>query len=127
VDGLGDAEEELIVDRSDPAWQLADAALASMRTDPDTLEGVIRDLKPTARDMARAYTLCLTTPPFAQTEATRLILNSRLQVTLVEEHVAAQRRMGWTINFLTGVLVVLTVLLVIFGEFDLAKVLHESN
>ena len=109
------------MDRNDPAWRLAEATLASTALDADALDAAFRELRPTARDVARAYALCITTRPYSQTEATRLILSARLQVTLMEEHVSAQHRMGLTINILTGVLVVLTLVLVIFGEFDMAR------
>ena len=101
------------MDKTHPAWIVAEAALAVLRGDNEALEKVFKELKPTTRVVAQAYALCLNTPPFSQTEATRLILGTRLQVALVEEHVAAQKRMGRTINVLTVVLVILTVLLVL--------------
>jgi hypothetical protein len=54
------------------------------------------------------------------------MLNTRLQVALVEEHVVAQKRMGFTINALTWVLVVLTLVLVAFGVVDLCTKLHAG-
>jgi hypothetical protein len=107
------------MDKNDVAWKLAEAAHASTNSGPDTLETALTDLKPSARDIARAYALCLSAGPFASSEAPRLILAQRLQVALVEEHVEAQRRMGRTINALTWVLVVLTVVLVILGGIDI--------
>jgi hypothetical protein len=104
------------VDQNDPAWKIAEAALASVNSGPSILDAALNDSEASAKDIARAYALCLTSQtPFVSTEATRLILSARLQVALVREHVAAQRRMGRTINILTGVLVVLTVVLVILG------------
>jgi hypothetical protein len=107
------------LDRNDAAWQIAEAAHASMNSGPDTLDAALARLKPSARDIARAYGLCLSAGPFASSEAPRLVLAARLQVALVEEHVEAQRRMGRTINWLTVVLVVLTVVLVILGGIDI--------
>jgi hypothetical protein len=112
-------------DENDPAWKLATAVRASLNNDPEHLERVFKELAPTATTVARAYTLCLTTPLFSA-EANRLILNTRLQVVLMEEHVAAQRRMGFTINALTWVLVVLTLVLVVFGVIDLCQKLHSG-
>jgi hypothetical protein len=108
------------MDESDPAWKLAQAALASL-SNADRLEEAFKELKPTAITIARAYSLSLTTPPFSTREANRLILDARLQVALMEEHVAAQKRMGFTINALTWVLVALTLVLVIFGVVDLCQ------
>jgi hypothetical protein len=89
------------MDKNDAAWKLAEAAHASTNSGPDTLETALTDLKPSARDIARAYALCLSAGPFASSEAPRLILAQRLQVALVEEHV------------------VLTVVLVILGGIDI--------
>ena len=105
------------MDESDLAWKVATAALKSL-ADTGALDSALSELKPSAKDIARAYGLCLTTSPFAQTEATRLVLNARLQVALVQEHVTAQERMGRMINVLTWVLVVMTTALVIFGGID---------
>jgi hypothetical protein len=102
------------VDQNDPAWKIAEAALKSIDSGPSTLDAAL--LQASAKDIARAYALCLSSlTPFSQTEATRLILDTRLQVALVQEHVAAQQRMGRTLNILTVALVVLTLALVIFG------------
>jgi hypothetical protein len=107
------------VDQNDPAWKIAEAAQISIYRDPDALDKALTDLKASAKDIARAYAFCLTAgSPFAA-EATRLILATRLQVVLTQEHVAAQRAMGATINILTGVLVFLTVVLVILGSIDI--------
>ena len=76
----------------------------------DGLEKTFEELKPTSKTIAQAYALCLTRAPFASSEANRLILSTRLQVALVEEHVRAQRRMGLTVNILTAVLVALALL-----------------
>jgi hypothetical protein len=103
------------MDKNDPAWKIAEAAHASTNSGPDTLDAALTLLKPSAMDIARAYALCLSAGPFASSEAPRLILSTRLQVALVQEHVEAQRRMGRTINVLTVVLVVLTVALVALG------------
>ena len=107
------------MDQQDPAWRIAEAAHASTNSGPDTLDTALRDLKPSAKDIARAYALCLSAGPFASAEAPRLILAARLQVALVEEHVKAQQRMGRMITGLTWVLVALTVALVIFGGMDI--------
>jgi hypothetical protein len=116
---IGVSKGESIVDQNDAAWKIAEATMASLGGHPDALDTALTDLKASARDIARAYALCLWKPPFSATEASRLILNTRLQVALVQEHVAAQRRMGLTVNILTFVLVVLTIALVIFGGMDL--------
>jgi hypothetical protein len=114
------------MNENDPAWKLAAAADASRNGGSDILEEAFKDLKPTTITIAQAYALCLTTPLFSGSEANRLILSTRLQVALMEEHVAAQRRMGFTINALTWVLVVLTVVLVVFGVIDLCQKLHAG-
>lgn len=107
------------MDKSDPAWKLAQATYEAMEgTDKEALDRAFIELKPPARDIARAYALCLHTAPFASTEKTRLALNARLQVALMEEHVAAQQRMGRTMEILTWVLIWLTVLLGVFGIFE---------
>jgi hypothetical protein len=111
------------LDENDPAWKIAVAARASANSGPDALDAALTELKPSARDIARAYALCLSQQPQLQeqfsSEAIRLILAARLQVALVEEHVEAQRRMGRTITGLTWMLVVLTVVLVILGGVDI--------
>jgi hypothetical protein len=107
------------MDQQDPAWKIATAAHASTNSGPDALDAVLTDLKASASDIARAYALCLSAGPFASAEAPRLILATRLQVALVQEHVKAQQRMGRTITGLTWVLVALTVALVIFGGMDI--------
>ena len=114
------------MDENDPAWKLAAAAHESLNGGPDDLEAVFKDLKPTTITIAQAYALCLTKNPFSGDSRSRLILNARLEVALMEEHVAAQRRMGRTINVLTWVLVVLTLVLVIFGLIDLCQGLHTG-
>ena len=108
------------MDANHPAWKLAAAAHATWLGDADALENAIAELKPSSKTIAQAYALCLTNGlPFSP-EAARLMLKARLQVAVMEEHVAAQERMGQTINVLTGVLVVLTLLLVVFGFADIA-------
>ena len=93
---------------------------ARANADPDILEMAFEDLKPTSKTIAQAYALCLTRAPFSGAAANYMTLETRLQVALMQEHVAAQERMNRTINILTGVLVVLTLLLVVFGGADLA-------
>jgi len=105
------------MDKNDPAWKLAEAALATVGGDLDTLDKTFEQLKPTTRTLARAYTLCLTTPPFSNTEATRLILNT-LQFALAEQ--AARK-----LNVLTGWLIGLTVLLLAFGVFEIGTELSD--
>lgn len=107
------------MNENDPAWKIAEAARASLASGPDTLDKALADLKASSNDIARAYALCLTQTPFSTSEANRLIIDSRLKVALVQEHVAAQKRMGRTLNILTWVLVVLTVVLVVFGGIDI--------
>jgi hypothetical protein len=115
------------VEQNDPAWKIAEATLALLNSGPNTLDTALTDLKASARDIARAYAQCLSQAPFSQYEANRLILNTRLQVALVQEHVAAEQRMGRTFNILTGVLVVLTIALVFLGGIDIwAKLEHRS-
>ena len=110
------------VEQSDPAWKLAAAAdAAGMSGDMDAFERAFAALKPNSRIIARAYAVCLTKPPFTAHEASRLILYRYLEVALMEEHVAAQRRMGRTINRLTFFLVLLTAALVFFGVVDLIE------
>ena len=115
------------MDKGDPAWKLAAAVTASLSGDADDLEEVFKDLKPTTTTIARAYALCLTKQPFAGAEANRLILGARLQVALMEEHIAAQKRMGFTINALTWALVALTLALTIFGVVDLYQKIPEAR
>lgn len=106
------------MDHNDPAWKIAEATLTSINTGPNTLDAAL--VGQSATDIARAYALCLTSQTtFASNEATRLILSARLQVALVQEHVAAQRRMGRTVNRLTVAIAALTLLLVIFGIIEL--------
>lgn len=112
------------MDENHPAWKLAEATLAVRNGDQEAIDKVIEKYKPSTREFAQAYALCLNTTPFSNSEANRLILNTRLQVPLVEEHVMAQRRMGRTINALTVVLVILTTALVIFGGIDIAPKIH---
>jgi len=107
------------VNQEDPAWQIAEATVASISNGPDTLDATLVELRASARDIARAYALCLTgNTPFSQNSATRLILESRMHVALVEEHVQAQKRMGRTVNILTFVIMVMTGALVYFGGID---------
>jgi hypothetical protein len=112
------------MDENDPAWRLAAAAHESLAGGPDILEEAFKVLKPTPITIAQAYAICLTKQTFSVDSRNRMILEARLQVALMEEHVAAQRRMGFTINALTWVLVVLTLALVIFGVIDLCQKLH---
>ena len=100
------------MDENDPAWKLA---MAAYRGSMDQFDGDIRELKPSAESIARAYALCLKSAPFNQSEAPRLILREYLQLKLMQEHVAEQERMGRTINVLTVVLVVLTAALTLFA------------
>jgi hypothetical protein len=101
----------MAMDHNDPAWKLAEAADAAQHGDVDAIDRAFATLKPTPRTLARAYALCLTTPPFSQSEATRLIL-STLQFAVAEES-------GRKLNVLTGWLIALTVALVAFNVFDL--------
>lgn len=103
-------------DPNDPAYKLAEAALAAVRGDLDAIDRVFKELKPSTKTLTRAYTLCLTTSPYSQSEATRLIL-STLQYRLAEK--TAHR-----LNVLTLVLVCLTFLLTGFGIFDVYMRLH---
>jgi hypothetical protein len=114
------------MDENDPAWKLAAAADASLQGGSDILEEAFKALKPAPTTIARAYALCLTKTPFTADSRSRMILEARLQVALMEEHVAAQRRMGFTINALTWVLVVLTLVLVVFGVIDLCQKFHAG-
>jgi hypothetical protein len=114
------------MDENDPAWKLAAAADASLKGGPDILEEAFKALEPSPTTIAQAYALCLTKSQFQADSRSGLILSARLQVALVEEHVAAQRRMGFTINALTWVLVVLTLILVAFGVVDLCQKLHAG-
>jgi hypothetical protein len=98
------------LDPNDPAVQLAEATVATLRGDLGALDRVFTDLKPDTKTIARAYALCLTTSPYSQSEATRLIV-STLQFALAE-------KTAHKLNVLTAWLVVLTVLLVGFGVFD---------
>jgi len=107
-----------MVDQDHPARRLADAAKATGKPDPDALEKAIAELKSTSKSKFIAQALAVSIADNASS-GDREILSARLQVELVEEHVAAQERMGQTINVLTGVLVVLTLLLVVFGLADL--------
>jgi hypothetical protein len=102
-----------------PAQKLAAAAEAARQADPDALERAIAELKPTNRSKIIAQALAIFLKDNASS-GNREILAARLQIQLMEEHVAAQERMGQTISVLTGVLVVLTLLLVVFGFADIA-------
>lgn len=103
-------------DPNDPAYKLAQAALDALRGDLDAIDRAFNEQKPTTRTLTRAYILCLNTPPFANTEATRLILGT-LQYRLAEK--TAHR-----LNVLTAVLVFLTLALIGFGIFDVYTRLH---
>jgi hypothetical protein len=77
----------------------------------------ITRLKPTARDLARAYEWAFF-DHFVGSAAHRHALRARLEGALVEEHVAAQQKMGRAVTWLNWVLVFLTVALVYFATFD---------
>jgi hypothetical protein len=98
-------------DRNDAAWKLAEASLDTVRGDLDAIGRAFDEIKPNTRTLARAYALCLNTPPFSQTEATRLILHT-LQYALAEK--TADK-----LNALTKALVFLTLALLLFGVFDI--------
>jgi hypothetical protein len=97
-----------------PAWKLALAIARSRQGELGATERAFEELKPDAVMICQAYALCLTESEFGA-EANRLILGARLQLVLMQEHVAAQKRMGRKLEWLTGVLIVLTVALVVFG------------
>ena len=78
-----------------------------------------------ADDIARAYALSLTEKALDGSEKHRLILREYLQLKLMHEHVAAQKRMGRTINWLTFALLVFTAALAWFGYADYHSK-HES-
>lgn len=103
----------MATDPNDPAYMLAQAALDAWNGDLDVLDRAFKKLKPTTLIFARAYTLCLSTPPFSGAEATRLILNAS-QYALAE-------KIGRRLNVLTVWLVLLTLALVIFGGFDIYR------
>ena len=115
------------MDQDDPAWKLAAAAEATCKGDVGALDGAFTALKPTPAAVARAYSLCLTTPPFSAIEGTRLILTARLQVLLTDEIVAAQRRTSRTISILIGVLVVLIVILLFLGGFEVWEEVYKPD
>ncbi len=104
------------IDTNDPAYRLAKAAFDSARGDPDAIDRAFNELKPTTKTITRAYVFCLCIPPFYGLEAPRLILNT-LQYQLAEK--TARR-----LNVLTGVLVILTLLLIAFGIFDVCMRLN---
>jgi hypothetical protein len=99
------------MDKNDPAWKLAEAAQAMLKGDLDAMDRALAEVKPTTQDVAKAHALCLTTAPYSGSEATRLIVNS-LQYAVAE-------KTAHKLNVLTGWLVALTVLLAIFGGFDI--------
>lgn len=115
------------MDQNDPAWKIAAAAHAAVHDGKgdDAFDKLLGDLKPSSKTLARAYALCVTEQTFwlagQYKPALTMMINARLQVTLLQEHIAAQERMSRTINILTGVLVVLTVVLVIFGVVEIAQ------
>ena len=111
------------MNENDPAYKLA-AAAAKLGSDHDALDREIAWLKPTARDIARAYERAFYAP-FDGQEAFRFALRARLDAALVDEHVAAQRKMGRTISRLTWALVGLTAALVYFATFDYLN--HRST
>jgi hypothetical protein len=83
--------------------------------------------------VARAYALCLTDSAFTSRGAPQLILREYLQLRLMQEHVAAQERMGRTINrltfglfILTAALAALTAGLFWFGYADYHSKKHDS-
>jgi DUF917 family protein len=99
------------MDEKDRALKLAEAALAASRGDVNAIGRAFVELEPNTLILAQAYAMCLVTPPFSQTEATRLVLNT-LQFALAEK--AARK-----LNVLTGWLIALTMLLAAFGIVDL--------
>lgn len=100
------------MDENDPAWKLAEAALAVVRGDLEALDKAFTELKPTTRTLSRAYGLCLTTHPFSGTEATRLLLNT-LQYSIAEKS-------AHQLTVLTRWVVALTVLIALLGLVDVA-------
>jgi hypothetical protein len=115
------------VDQNDRAWRLAAAAEAAGKSDAGALDRAFAELHPTAEEVARAYSLCLTTPPFNSIEGTRLTLSARLQVLLAQEQVAAQRLMRRSINILIGVLVLLILVLLLLGSFEVWEELYKPD
>ncbi|HYX75174.1 MAG TPA: hypothetical protein VE819_10865 [Steroidobacteraceae bacterium] len=115
------------MDQNDRAWRLAAAAEAAWKGDAGALDRAFVELQPTSEEVARAHSLCLTTAPFNSIEGTRLMLTTRLQVLLTQEHVAAQRRMRRSTNILIGVLIVLVVILVLLGGFEVWEDLYKPD
>jgi hypothetical protein len=114
----------MAVDRNETALALAQAAFDAARFGNITLFDAVQS-SCSADDLARAYALSLTEKALDGSEKHRLILREYLQLKLMHEHVAAQRRMGWTINVLTGALLAFTAALAWFGYVDYSKK-HES-
>ena len=106
------------------ARKLAQAAFAAARvSDISLFDAAVKSA--TADDIARAYALSLTEKDLDGSEKHRLILREYLQVKLMHEHVAAQKRMGTQLTLLTWALVIFTLALVWFGYVDYSKK-HEG-
>lgn len=76
------------------------------------IDSVFDELQPDAETICLAYAHCLAKN---LPESLRLIFQTRLQLVLTQEHVAAQERMGRRLESLTWALLVLTAVLVVFG------------
>lgn len=106
--------ENAAVQRQLTVLRLADAALGAARLgNPQQFEEALETIKPGAVIIARALAICSAQQPYTSYAATRLMLEARLQVVLTEEHVEAQRQMGSALNWMTGALVALTVVIVL--------------
>jgi|SRR5580700_235932 hypothetical protein len=115
------------MNESHPAWKLAEGARSAVASaNVELLEKAINPF-PSADTIAQALALSLTTHPFIQYDAPRQILRDYLQVALTREHVAAQKRMGRTVNRLNVILVFLTAALVWFGYVDYSKQPHHNE
>lgn len=103
------------------AWKLAELA-QNLGADFSLFDAALK--ASSADDIARAYTHCLTDPIYQTRSVPRLVLREYLQLRLMEEHVAAQRRMGRTITWLNWALVVFTLALVWFSYVEYKR--HDS-
>jgi hypothetical protein len=102
------------LDENDPAWKIAVAARASLGNDPDALDRTIAALQPSVAVLLQAHDLCLTTSPFSNSEAIRIVINSRLQIELAK----SQERVGETTNSLTRWILLLTVVLLVLAVIE---------
>lgn len=93
--------------------QLVEAAIASIQQrDPAVLDACMAELNPTAEEVAQAYGTATMVAPYSGDSRTYMFLKARLDLVLVREHIAAQKRMADAQERLGNRLVALTRVLV---------------